>query len=95
MKCILNDIKAENIVIGFWGSGISPVNKEEVIKRIGSNNEQLNEIVKQQLVSKIVRVLQENVDIGKEPQTKLNKKRGKKITPGQPITSSKPSKPPL
>ena len=87
LRRFLNGMKAENIVSGFRGSGISPVNKEEVLKRTGSNNEQLNESVEQQLDGSIVWVLQENLGIGKEPQTKLNRKHGKKVTPGQPITS--------
>ena len=40
---LLNDIKAKNLVSGFRGSSISPLNKDKVIKRIGNSKEQLNE----------------------------------------------------
>ena len=43
LKRLLHDIKADNLVSGFRGSGISPLNKDEVIKRMSSSNEQLNE----------------------------------------------------
>ena len=32
LRCLLNDTKAENIVSGFCGRGISPLNKDEVLK---------------------------------------------------------------
>ena len=87
LKRLLHDIKADNLVSGFRGSGISPLNKDEVIKRMSSSNEQLNESAEQLLGGSIVRVLQENLGIGREQVGKQSRKRGKKITPGQAITN--------
>ena len=64
-----------------------PLNKDEVIKRMSSSNEQLNESAEQLLGGSIVRVLQENLGIGREQVGKQSRKRGKKITPGQAITN--------
>ena len=89
LRCLLHDIKADNLVSGFRGSGIPPhpLNKDEVIHRMSSSNEQLNESVEQLLGGSIVRVLQENLGIGREQVRKASRKRGKKITPGQAITT--------
>ena len=87
LRHLLNYIKAENIVSGFRGSGISPLNKDKVLKQMSISNEQLNESAEQLLGGSIVRVLQENLEIGRESQSKPSRKQGKKITPGQTITT--------
>ena len=53
---------------------------------MSSSNEQLNEIVEQLLGGSIVRVLQENLGIGRESQSKPCRKEVKKTIPGQTIT---------
>ena len=82
----LHNIKAEKLVNGFRGSGISPLNKDKVIKRISSSTEQLNENAEQLLGGSIVRVLQENLGMGREQAGKPSRKRGKQITLGQATT---------
>ena len=77
LRRLLNDTKAENIVSGFRGSGISPFNKDKVLKQMSSPNEQLNESAEQLLGGSIVRVLQENFGVGRESQSKPSRKRGK------------------
>ena len=84
LKHLFNDIKPENLISGFWGTGILPLNKDEILKRIGTFPDQLNESADQLLGESIVRVLQENLGIGKEEKSK-SRKRGEKITPGQVI----------
>ena len=86
LKHLFNDIKPENLISGFWGTGILPLNKDEILKRIGTFPDQLNESADQLLGGSIVRVLQENLGIGKEEKSK-SRKRGEKITPGQVIWS--------
>ena len=53
---------------------------------MGTSQDQLNESVEQLLGGSIVRILQENLGVRKEAQSK-SRKGGKKITPGQEILS--------
>ena len=47
LRCLLIDIKAENPISSFPGSGISPLNKDELLKWMGSSKKQLNESAEQ------------------------------------------------
>ena len=49
LKRLFNDIKPGNLISGFQGTGILPLNKEEVLKRTGTSQDQLNESVEQLL----------------------------------------------
>ena len=60
LKGLLNDIKPGNLISGFRGTRISPLdNKEEVLKRTETSQDQLNESAEQLLGGSVVRVLQE------------------------------------
>ena len=39
LKRLLNDMKPENLSSGFWGTRILPLNKEEVLKHIGTSQD--------------------------------------------------------
>ena len=78
LKRLFNDIKPENLISGFRGTGILPLKKEEVLKHIGTSQGKLNESAEQLVGGSIVRVLQENVGIGKVEKSK-SRKHGKKL----------------
>ena len=78
LKRLFNDIKPENLISGSRGTGILPLKKEEVLKHIGTSQDQLNESAEQLVGGSIVRVLQENLGIGKVEKSK-SRKHGKKL----------------
>ena len=73
---LMNCLKSSNLAAGVWASGIHPLNRNEVLKRIPLSNQV--EDVKIQVLNDF---LQENC--GVEKQTKSsNRKRGRKMKPG-------------
>ena len=75
-------LKSSNLIAGFRASGIYPLNRNEVLKRISSRNH-IQEVNLKVLNDSVLQVLEENCGVGKQ---KISvRKRGKKITPGERI----------
>ena len=74
-----NEIKEENLVSGFRGSEICPLNEEDALKRMNKLDDSITESAERFLGGSVVKVLQENLGVGNYPQKKASKKRVRKI----------------
>ena len=81
---LVKHLKSTNLVSGFCASGLWPLDRNQVLKRLPSCNDtsNINEFSFNELVLK---VLKENCGIG-APKRRA-KKRGRKVEPGQWITT--------
>ena len=64
------------MISGFRGSGISPLNEEEVLKRMNTLDDFITKSAEKFLGGSVEKVLQENLGIGNDPQKNATKKRG-------------------
>ena len=80
---LMTRLKSSNLIAGFRASGIHPINRNEVLKRIPSSN-QAEDVNLQVLNDSVLQVLEENCGVGKQTKS-MNKKRGRKIKPGERI----------
>ena len=87
LNCLFNKLKDENLVSGFRGRGICPLNEEEVLKRMNTLDDSITESAERFLGGSVVRVLQENLGVGNDPQKKESKRRGRKIKPGEMVVT--------
>ena len=92
LNCLCNELKYENLVSGFGGCGICPLNEEEVLKRMNTLDDSITESAERFLGGSVVRVLQENLGVGNDPQKKVSKKRGKKIKPREMVVTLEENK---
>ena len=76
----MNRLKSSNLVTGFRASGIHPLNRNNVLKRIPSSN-QVEHVNLQVFNDSVLQVLEENCSMGKQTKSS-NRKRGRKIKPG-------------
>ena len=74
---LFNELKDENFVSGFRGSGFFPLNEEEVLKRMSNLDDSITESAERFLGGSVVRVLQENLGVGSDLQKNATKKRKK------------------
>ena len=86
------EIKEENLVSCFWGSGICPLNEEDILKRMNTLDDSITESAERFLSGSVVKVLQENLGVGNDPPKKVSKKRGRKINPGEMIVTLEENK---
>ena len=75
LNCLFNELKHENLVSGFTGSGICPSNEEEVLKRMNTLDDSITESAERFLCGSVVRVLQENLGVSNDPLKNAAKKR--------------------
>ena len=75
LNCLFNELKHENLVSGFRGSGICPSNEEEVLKRMNTLDDSITESAERFLCGSVVRVLQENLGVSNNPLKNAAKKR--------------------
>ena len=83
---LLNRLKSSDLVAGFRASGIHPLNRNEVLKRILSSM-QVEDINLQVLNDSVLQVLEENCGVGRQTKSS-NRKHGRKIKPGEQIVDS-------
>ena len=83
---LMNRLKSSDLVAGFRASGIHPLNRNEVLKRILSSM-QVEDINLQVLNDSVLQVLEENCGVGRQTKSS-NRKRGRKIKPGEQIVDS-------
>ena len=76
-------LKSSNLIAEFRASGIHPINRNEVLKRIASSNQTEN-VNLQVLNDSVLQVLEENCGVGKQTKS-INRKRGRKIKPGERV----------
>ena len=89
---LLNELNNENMISGFRGSGISPLNEEEVLKRMNTLDDFITKSAEKFLGGSVEKVLQENLGIGNDPQKNATKKRGRKIKPGEMVVTLEENK---
>ena len=89
---LFNKIKEENLFSGFRGSGICPLNEEEVLRRMNTLDDSITESAERFLGGSVVKVLQENLGVGNDQQKKASKKRGRKINPGEMVVTLEENK---
>ena len=75
------------MVIGFKGSRICPLNEEDVLKRMNTLDDSITESAERFLGGSVVKVLQENLGVGNDPQKKASKKRVRKINQGEVVVN--------
>ena len=83
---LMNRLKSSDLVVGFRASGIHPLNRNEVLKCILSSM-QVEDINLQVLNDSVLQVLEENCGVGRQTKSS-NRKRGRKIKPGEQIVDS-------
>ena len=79
---LVNSLKKENLVAGFKGCGIYPLNRQEVLKRIVVTDENMKEVAERHLGPSFIAILEKNVGLGVPAEEKKKKKRGIKVKPG-------------
>ena len=80
------ELKSEHLVAGFRGCGIALVNKEEFLKRVpGKSKDTDHEDSVKILNESYLSLLKKHCGIGL-PEKSKQKKRGKKVQPGKPVT---------
>ena len=83
VKCL----KSTNLVFGSRASGLWPLDRNQVLKRLPSCNDTSN-INEFSFNESVLKVLKENCGTGAVLQKDIRKKRGRKVEAGQQITSN-------
>ena len=81
---LVKHLKSTNLVSGFRASGLWPLDRNQVLKRLPSCNDTSN-INEFSFNESVLKVLKENCGIG--APKRHAKKRGRKVEPGQRITT--------
>lgn len=83
---LMNTLKAQNLISGFSATGIFPLDRHQVLKRLpGANKELVEEGDNEVLNASVLTLLKENVGLGVEPGKQQKRKRGQKCEPGKRI----------
>ena len=82
---LMRRLRSENLVSGFGASGVYPLDRHQVLKRL-PNLVTSDEIDNAVFNESVLQILKENCSVGIEKK-RVQTKRGRKITPGQRITS--------
>ena len=83
LRHLLHDLNAKNLVSGFYGSSISPLNKEEVLKQMGSSMRAQSNFY----VATLSECCKKILGLGVSPNQSQVRNKTKKIMSGQAITS--------
>ena len=81
----MNSLKKENLIAGFRGCGIYPLNRQVVLNRVKVTDETLQNTAMKHLGPSFISVLEKHVGIGVEKNTENTHKRGRKIRPGSVV----------
>lgn len=84
---LCNTLNEDHLISGFKATGIAPINRQQVYKRLPSTNKDPGgDETKDALNASVMTVLKEHCGIGAE-KSKTSNKRGPKVTPGSRVTS--------
>ena len=81
------NLRSENLVAGFRGSGLCPLDRTQVPKKIpGTNRDPGVPETNVVLNESVMQILRTHCGIGVELTRRKSSKRGKKVVPGKPVT---------
>ena len=84
---LCENLRSENLVAGFRGSGLSPPDRTQVLKKIPGTNRDLGGPETNAVLNEsVMQVLRTHRGVGVEPTRRKSSKRGKKLVPGKPVT---------
>ena len=82
---LMNTVNPDSLISGFKGTGIYPLDKNEVIKRLpGKSKDPGGDDTMMVLNDSVLNILKENLDLG-QGERPAKKKRGPKVQPGKRI----------
>ena len=87
LKRLCDKLLPQNLVSGFRATGLCPLNREEVLKRLpGANRDPGGPETSEVFNDSVMELLQTHCGLNKFAQKRAPRKRGKKIAPGKAIT---------
>ena len=89
---LFNELEDENVVSGFRVTWICPLNEKKVLKRLNNLHDSIMESAMIFFDGSVVKVPQENLGVGNDPQKNATKKREIKIKPGQMVVTLEENK---
>ena len=93
LKTLCESLRGENLVSGFRATGLYPLDRRQILKRLpGSNQDPGGEETADVLNESVTEWLRNHCGVGVTNQRRQNR-RGRRIVPGRPITSSDVSAP--